>query len=159
LAEAPEYGWGVGSNTCLILAGGPAKVIKMSRFRLLPEPGQLAGLLEHCAHARFVWNLAVEQHRHWRPGRASAPGLAEQCRQLTQARAEYPWLAAGSVTVQQQALRDFAQAMRNFFGGTHGKPTWRKAGRHEGFRQVAVKPEQIQRLNRKTGRVWTPKVG
>ena len=61
--------------------------------------------------------------------------------------------------MQQQALRDFAQAMRNFFGGTHGKPTWRKAGRHEGFRQVAVRSEQIQRLNRKTGRVWIPKVG
>jgi transposase len=28
-------------------------------------------LLEHCSHARFVWNLAVEQHRHWRPGRAT----------------------------------------------------------------------------------------
>jgi putative transposase len=143
----------------LILAGDLARVIEMSRFRLLPEPGQLAELLEHCAHARFVWNLAVEQHQHWQPGRASAPGFAEQCRQLTQARGEYPWLAAGSVTVQQQALRDFAQAMRNFFGGTHGKPTWRKAGRHEGFRQVAVRPEHVQRLNRKTGRVWIPKVG
>ena len=31
----------------------------------------------------------------------------------TAARAEYDWLAAGSQTVQQQALRDFAQAMRN----------------------------------------------
>ena len=38
----------------------------------------------------------------------SAPGFAEQCRQLTEARAEFPWLAAGSVTVQQQALRDHA---------------------------------------------------
>ena len=28
---------------------------------------------------------------------------------ITQARAEHPWLAAGSQTVQQQALRDFAQ--------------------------------------------------
>jgi transposase len=34
----------------------------------------------------------------------------EQCRQLTEARAEHPWLAAGSQMVQQQALRDFAQA-------------------------------------------------
>jgi transposase len=86
-------------------------------------------LLEHCAHARFVWNLAVEQHRHWRPGRASAPGYGEQSRQLTEARAEFGWLAAGSQTVQQQALRDFVQAMANFFAGTHRRPTWRKAGR------------------------------
>lgn len=120
---------------------------------------QEAGLLEHCGHARFVWNLAVEQHRHWRSGFVSGPSYVAQARQLTEARAEFSWLAAGSVTVQQQALRDFAQAMRNFFGGTHRKPTWRKAGRHEGFRQVGVRPEHIQKLNRRAGRVWVPKVG
>ncbi|WP_344395086.1 helix-turn-helix domain-containing protein, partial [Actinomadura alba] len=81
------------------------------RFRLQPTSAQEAALLEHCAHARFVWNMAVEQHRHWKPGRASAPGYLEQCRQLTEARREFGWLAAGSQTVQQQALRDFAQAM------------------------------------------------
>jgi putative transposase len=65
-------------------------------------------LVEHCRHARFVWNLAVEQQRHWQAGR-QAPGYNEQCAQLTAARAEYGWLAAGSQSVQQQALRDFAQ--------------------------------------------------
>jgi putative transposase len=131
----------------------------MSRYRLLPTPDQEAGLLEHCAHARFVWNLACEQHAHWRPGRGAAPGYVEQARQLTQARAEFAWLRAGSVTVQQQALRDFAQAMQNFFAGTHRRPSWRKAGRDEGFRQVAVAPGHIHRLNRKIGRVWVPKLG
>ncbi|MGW5162731.1 helix-turn-helix domain-containing protein, partial [Nonomuraea wenchangensis] len=53
----------------------------MSRFRLQPTPAQEAALAEHCAHARFVWNLAVEQHAHWKPGRKGA-GFAEQCRQL-----------------------------------------------------------------------------
>jgi putative transposase len=105
-----------------------------------------------------VWNLAVEQQQHWQPGRA-APGYVEQAAQLTEARAGHDWLAAGSQTVQQQALRDFAQAMRNFFTGTHRRPTWRKAGVHEGFRQVAVKPRHVQRLNRRIGRVWVPKVG
>jgi putative transposase len=115
-------------------------------------------LSEHCRHARYVWNLAVEQHQHWQPGRR-APGYNEQCVQLTAARAEHDWLADGSQTVQQQALRDFAQAMRNFFGGTHRRPTWRKAGVHEGFRQVALKPHHVERLNRRFGRVWVPKVG
>ncbi len=87
----------------------------MSRFRLLPTPAQEAVLRGHCAHARYVWNLAVEQHAHWHPGRKSAPGCLEQCRQLTAARAEHDWLAAGSQTVQQQALRDFAAAMAAFF--------------------------------------------
>jgi transposase len=86
----------------------------MSRYRLIPTPAQEAVLRDHCAHARYVWNLAVEQHSWWHPGCKSAPGYLEQCRQLTQARAQYPWLAAGSQTVQQQALRDFAQAMAAF---------------------------------------------
>jgi putative transposase len=128
------------------------------RFRLLPTPEQAAALAEHCGHARFVWNLAVEQQQSWQPGRR-APGYNAQCAQLTAARAEYDWLAAGSQTVQQQALRDFAQAMRNFFNGTHRRPTWRKAGRHEGFRQVGLKLRHIRRLSRRYGQVWMPKVG
>jgi transposase len=131
----------------------------MSRFRLQPTPAQEAALAEHCGHARFVWNLAVEQHAHWKPGRKSAPGFAEQCRQLTQARAESEWLRAGSITVQQQALKDFAQAMANFFGKTHRRPTWRKRGQGEGFRIVAVKPGHVRRLSRHVGEVKVPKVG
>ncbi|GAA4611268.1 RNA-guided endonuclease TnpB family protein [Actinoallomurus liliacearum] len=131
------------------------------RFRLTPTPAQEQALLEHCSHARYVWNLAVEQHQHWRPGRASAPGYAEQCRQLTEARRESAWLAAGSHTVQQQALRDFTQAMANFFARTHRRPTWRKAGVHEGFRIVGKRGNHwdVRRLSRKVGQVWIPKVG
>jgi hypothetical protein len=81
----------------------------MSRFRLLPTPDQEEALLAHGRDARYVWNLAVEQQQHWQPGRA-APGYLEQAAQLTEARAEYAWLRAGSQTVQQQALRDFARS-------------------------------------------------
>ncbi|MGI5231542.1 RNA-guided endonuclease InsQ/TnpB family protein [Actinoallomurus sp. CA-142502] len=131
------------------------------RFRLQPTPAQEAALLEHCAHARYVWNLAVEQHQHWRPGRVSAPGHMAQSRQLTEARKAFAWLAAGSQTVQQQALRDFAQAMTNFFAGTHRRPTWRKAGMHEGFRIVGQRGNHwdVRRLSRKVGQVRVPKVG
>ncbi|MFY9922808.1 MAG: transposase [Mycobacterium sp.] len=100
----------------------------------------------------------MEQQQHWQPGR-KAPGYVAQCAQLTAARAAYGWLRTGSQTVQQQALRDFAQAMQDFFNGTHGRPTWRKAGVHVGFRQVALKPHHVERLNRRFGRVWVPKVG
>jgi putative transposase len=130
----------------------------MARFRLLPTTGQQALLLEHCGHARFVWNLAVEQQQFWQPGRR-APGYSEQSAQLTEIRAEHDWLAAGSQTVQQQALRDFAQAMQNFFAGNHRRPLWRKAGVHEGFRQVGLKPAHVEKLTRKYGRVWVPKTG
>jgi putative transposase len=138
--------------------GGSGYVPHMSRFRLLPTPAQQVALLEHCRHARFVWNLAVEQQQFWQPGRR-APTYGEQSAQLTEVRAEYDWLAAGSQTVQQQALRDFAQAMRNFFAGTHRRPSWRKAGVHEGFRQVGLKAGHVEKLNRRYGYVWVPKVG
>ena len=134
----------------------------MSRYRLLPTPAQQAVLQDHCAHARYVWNLAVEQHAHWHPGRPSAPGYVQQCRQLTAARAEHPWLAAGSQTVQQQALRDFAQAMAAFFDPQNParRPSWRKAGRDEGFRIVGRGRQwDVRRVSRHIGQVWIPKAG
>jgi transposase len=135
----------------------------MSRYRLLPTPAQEAALRGHCAHARYVWNLAVEQHAHWHPGRKRGPGYLEQCRQLTAARAEHPWLAAGSQMVQQQALRDFAQAMAAFFdpGNPAGRPGWRKAGRDEGFRIVGRRGLQwdVRRVSRRTGQGRVPKAG
>ena len=42
--------------------------LRMPRYRLLPTSAQVAVPRDHCGHARLVWNLAVEQHRHWRPG-------------------------------------------------------------------------------------------
>lgn len=133
----------------------------MSRYRLQPTAAQETALLEHCAHARFVWNLAVEQGRYWKATRRSAPGFAEQCRQLTEARAAFEWLQAGSQKVQQQAIRDYAQAMANFFNGTHGRPTFRKAGQHEGFRIVGERGQQwnVRRVSRNVGEVRVPKIG
>jgi putative transposase len=35
----------------------------------VPTATQAIALRDHCAHARYVWNLAVEQHKHWQAGR------------------------------------------------------------------------------------------
>ena len=99
------------------------------RFRLYPTPPRAETLAGHCADARYLRNLAEA------------------------------WVAEGSVTVQQQALRDFHRAWSNFFSGTHHRPTWRRNGTHEGFRIVALKPDHVCRLNRHWGRVWVPKAG
>jgi putative transposase len=148
----------------------------MSRYRLYPTPAQEAVLLGHCGHARYVWNLAVEQRSWWQPGRP-APGFAEQCRQLSEARAANPWLAVGSVIVQQQALRDFHAAYASWFASLRewrkrcantppdqrpaapSPPSWRKRDVNEGFRIVAVRPEDVRRLNRRWGQVQVPKLG
>ncbi len=133
--------------------------VRMSRYRLQPTQTQEAALLRHCADARYVWNLCVEQESWWRAGRGRMPGFAERCRQLTAARQDNPWLAEGSVIVQQQAIRDHAQAMTAFFNGTHRRPTWRKAGRDEGFRIVHLQPGDVRRLSRHAGEVCIPKAG
>ncbi|MEV0792741.1 transposase [Kribbella sp. NPDC050459] len=134
-------------------------VCGVSRYRLAPTPAQVSGLLEHCRHARYVWNLGLEQRLMWRPGRPATPAYVAQSGQLTEARAAERWLKAGSQTVQQQALRDLDQAWRNFYAGTHGRPTWRREGVHEGFRIVGPQAQRVETLNRRWGRVLVPKVG
>jgi transposase len=112
----------------------------------------------HCAHARFVWNLAVEQQSWWRPGRGSAPGNAERMRQLAEARGAEPWLHAGSSSVQQQALRDFDQAMAAFFDPEN-------PARHSKFRSkrgpqaFVIRDTKVRRISRKWGEVFVPKCG
>lgn len=69
------------------------------------------------------------------------------------------WLgtpAAGNRNRRRGALRDFARAMAAYFTGTHRKPSWRKAGRDEGF---CVRDVNVRRLNRRWGAVRVPKVG
>jgi transposase len=131
----------------------------VSRYRLYPTPAQAAGLLAHCGHARYVWNLAVEQWSMWTRDKGPAPGFVVQARQLTEARAVFGWLRGGSQTVQQQALRDFDQARRNYFAGSHRRPRWRKAGRHEGFRIVGPQAGRVEQVSRKWARVLVPKIG
>jgi putative transposase len=88
-----------------------------------------------------------------------------------------PWLAAGSVIVQQQALRDFHAAYAAWFASLRNwrrcfasippeqrpappsSPSWRKRGHSEGFRIVAVDAGQVRRLNRRWGQVLVPKLG
>ena len=130
----------------------------MSRFRMYPTSVQAGVMLEHCAHARYVWNLAVEQHSHWYKGRTCAPGFAEQCRQLTEARRKSAWLGEGNADVQQQALKDFAKAKSARFTSGFGQPTWRKKYLHEGFRVIGTdrvpecQADGSPKLNARTGK-------
>jgi len=70
------------------------------RFRGYPSVAQEVLLAELCAHARYVWDLDLEQPLMWRRWQGPAPGFNAQAAQLTVARAAQPWLACGSQTVQ-----------------------------------------------------------
>jgi putative transposase len=82
----------------------------MTRIRMYPTLKQEQQTLSHCAQARYVRNLAVEQRSYWARHKGSTPRYVELARQLTEARAASEWLREGNVEVQQQALRDFDQA-------------------------------------------------
>lgn len=125
------------------------------KFRLHPTAEQELVLNEHCEAARFVWNMAVEQHSHWQPGRSSGPAWAQQCRQLTEARAACDWFAVWNADVCQQALQDYQHARNAFFQSGFGHPSWRKKYRNEGFRVIGTgrvpsyNPDGTPELNRK----------
>src|SRR5664280_2384899 len=85
----------------------------VSRFRLSPTPAQETALLGHCAQARFVWNLALEQaNSYGTAGRKASPNFAAQCRQLTEARAEHQWLPPGGCDRRDRARPPPAGARR-----------------------------------------------
>lgn len=98
----------------------------------------------HCAHARFVWNLALEQYQLARQF-GTYPDQGAWFAQLTDARQAVPWLASGSHMVQQQALRDLRQTFKNWWlnPGHFGPPRWRKAGCAEGFHIVHLVADPV----------------
>ncbi len=112
-------------------------------------------LVRHCADARYVWNLALEQTNFYRPGRGSTPSYNGQAAQLAEAR-KGTWLGEGSSSVQQTALRDFHQGMRNWWGGSHRRPTWRRRFVHESF---CIRDVVVRKLSRKWAAVLVPKLG
>lgn len=114
----------------------------------------------HCAHARFLYNIGLEQRKMWHPFKRDRFKItaASQMRELTEARKEFPWLAEGATTVQQGALRDLDRAFRNWWANpTHFKPpTYHSRDRNQGF---VVRDLTLHRLNRKWAAVTIPKTG
>ena len=128
------------------------------RERLYPTAGQAVALTHHCADARYVWNLGLEQRNMWSgydQSRKPKFNVATQMRELAQAR-KTTWLGEGSSVVQQGALRDLDQAFTNWWKGSHQHPTWRKAGLHEAFK---IRDLSVRRVTRRWGEVLVPKVG
>lgn len=130
------------------------------KFQLYPDHVQEEILNGHCGQARWLWNHLLAERKD-EEKREDLNTYAKMCKELTSLRAEYDWLAEGSQTAQQQALKDLDQSFRNRFKnpGHFGFPTWRKYGINEGFRIVGGQAKRWRRLNRHWGEVNIPKVG
>ncbi|NNN20297.1 MAG: helix-turn-helix domain-containing protein, partial [Acidimicrobiaceae bacterium] len=75
------------------------------RQRLYPQPSEEVTLQRHCSDSRFIYNLGLEQRNLWRSIRSARITTATQMKELTEARRAFSWLAEGSSSVQQAALR------------------------------------------------------
>lgn len=128
--------------------------------RLYPTEEQTALLRMHTAHARFIYNIALEQRSMWTPAKryfTQKINFATQSRQVTELRKEVDWLRAGSTVVQQGALSDLDAAFQRFFDGHAKYPTFKSSTDREGG--FTVRDLSVRRINRKWARILIPKVG
>lgn len=103
---------------------------KSFRFRVYPTAAQ-AARLEQWEHAlRALWNAALDQRLQ---GLARWPKryftFAEQCRELTAARAANPWLADVPRNVCEYALRELDLAWQRCFKRLARAPRFKRKGR------------------------------
>jgi putative transposase len=79
-------------------------------------------LMAEWHRCRFLWNEAVHQQRI-----GNRPTFVRLSKLLTAARAEFSWLHEGSQVAQQQALRNYALALKHSFEVRgRGRPTFKK---------------------------------
>lgn len=128
--------------------------------RAYPEDGHQTDLLAmHCNHARFVYNIGLEQRKSCgrsQRERGIRVTAASQSRELTEARRNIDWLAEGSTVVQQGALRDLDRAFTNFFAGRARYPRFR---RKIGRQSFVVRDVRLRRYSRKWAAILVPKAG
>jgi putative transposase len=130
------------------------------RYRLYPVPKQAERLIGWGHTCRAVWNLALAQRQFaWRQ-RGATIRAVQQCRDLTDARADAPWLADLPAQSAQQILRQLDRAYDNWWNPEHraGPPIFRKRG----ARLSVPFPGQaleVRKLSRRWAEVRLPKVG
>ncbi|MBG0820458.1 transposase [Planomonospora sp. ID91781] len=132
------------------------RVLTGRRYRLEFDAGQRLSAERIAAVCRSVWNTALEQRRAYRR-RSAFIGYAEQCRQLAEAKKDFPWLAEAPAQALQQTLKDLDAACRR-----HGtcKVRWKTRTRwRPSFRFPTPKQIPVQTINRRWARVFLPKFG
>jgi putative transposase len=105
-------------------------VFRGFRYRLYPTPEQAARLLNWEGALRALWNVALEQRHVYLARGAQMPSVFEQKRQLTELRADVPWLADTPRHVAEQVLWDLDLAWNRYFARQSRRPRWKNKGRN-----------------------------
>jgi putative transposase len=129
-------------------------------YRLYPAVQQAECLTGWGHTSRAVWNVALAQRQFaWTQRRVTLRAVGQN-RQLTEARAELPWLADLPAQSGQQMLRHLDAAYDNWWNPQHpaGPPRFKKRGTNLSVpfpgQSVAVRV-----LNPRWGQVRLPKIG
>ena len=109
------------------------RIGKAFRFRLYPTDEQVATLDRWSDALRFLWNLAHEQRLSGMDDHVDDDkryySAFDQINQLTELRAELPWLAEVPRNVSAQLLVELDEAWQRCFKKLARKPHWRAKGR------------------------------
>jgi len=130
------------------------------RYRLYPALRQAERLTNWGHTSRAVWNVALAQRQFaWTQRGVTLRAVGQNC-QLTEARAELPWLADLPAQSAQQVLRNLDAAYDNWWNPQHpaGSPKFKKRGTHL---SVALPGQSVavRALNHRWGQVRLPKTG
>ena len=130
------------------------------KYRLYPTPAQAERLTGWGHTCRTLWNVALEQRRFaWQQRRRSIR-LIEQCRYLTEARAEVPWIADLPSQTGQQVLRHLDRAYGDWLNPGHPAQEPRY---HKRNAQLSIfftnQQSEVRRLSRRWAAVKLPRIG
>ena len=132
------------------------------RYELKPTAAQAETLGQWIGSVRFVFNICLEQRRDfWRQfRRATGRPLTwvEQCRQVTELRAQVDWIEAVPRNALDRAARDLDAAFAAFFSGRAGYPRPRQKGLNDTLRLRGV-DVSFRKLNAKWSAIRLPKIG
>jgi putative transposase len=130
------------------------------RYRLYPTSEQAERLAGWGHTCRVVWNLALAQRQFAWTQRGAVLRAVDQCRFLTNGRAELPWLAELPAQSAQQVLRHLDRAYDNWWNPEHpaSAPRFKK---RDGNLSTSFPGQalQLRRLNRTWAQLWLPKLG
>ena len=133
-------------------------VRKAFRYRVYPTPQQEARLLAWESALRFLWNLALEQRKMGlarpRDERIFLTAF-DQINELTDLRAELPWLADVPRNVCAQLLVELDKAWQRCFKRLSLAPRWKRKGRD--FLGLTEPHAKVWRLD--GSRLRFPKLG
>jgi putative transposase len=98
------------------------------RYRIYPTQEQESRVLAWEGALRSLWNTANEQRLLYLARHARMPSAFDQIKQLTDARANFPWLADVPRNVSSQILVDLDAAWQRCFKKLGKRPRWKRKG-------------------------------